>query len=70
MINANEGFENIQVRELLTPVDHEIESQSGIERSQHMNLALRRETVHLNNTIQNSELFFCFETHLLIEKQT
>jgi len=48
MINANEGFENIQVRELLTPVDHEIESQSGIERSQHTNLALRRETVHLN----------------------
>lgn len=42
------GFENIQVRELLTPVDHEIESQSGIERSQHMNLALRQETVHLN----------------------
>lgn len=67
---VSEGFENIQVRELLKPVDHEIKSQSGIEQSQHMDLALRRETVRLINTSQNSELLCYCETDLLMEKQT
>ena len=38
-------LKNIQVIELLTQVGREIESQSGIVASQHMNPALPQETV-------------------------